>query len=94
MSGADYDSEDFQALDEDFEVFGIIEQQPYDLVVQNEVEINEIEYELEQLDDIDDDPGYVSLNDLFDDGPGRSAGYQCNECPRVFNKNRGLGIHK
>lgn len=29
-----------------------------------------------------------------DDGPGRSAGYGCDTCARVFGSTRGLNIHK
>lgn len=52
-----------------------------------------------QHDDNDDDPGYSSGNDLLDfqqldDGQGRSAGYSCDSCPRIFGTSRGLQIHK
>lgn len=52
-----------------------------------------------QADDVEDDPGYFSDNNIFDvqqldDGPGRSAGYDCDGCPRSFESYRGLKIHK
>jgi hypothetical protein len=65
----------------------------------NEVDQNGIT--IEYLDAEDD--GYVSEVDQnqfpeicnsFDDGAGRSSGYGCDNCARVFPTSRGLNIHK
>lgn len=102
MSRNAADEEEEYLLDEAYDEYEVIDQQPDDLVVDNEFEAYEaVEYdiveqlhELEQHNDIDDDPGYASGNDLADEGPGRSAGYRCNVCPKVCNTSRGLAIHK